>query len=88
MSQLIADAALQFEARLEPTRVSAADLVELEVGDVLMLGHSLDHPVIALLNGQAIYRGNLVLHEGRFMLQVHGTSPEGTKSKFVRPPNT
>ena len=86
MSQLIADATLDFEARLEPTRVSAADLVDLEPGDVLMLSHALDRPVIGVLNGQPVYNGHLVLHDGKFMLQVGDTSPGSTKNKFVRPP--
>ncbi|MBZ5604245.1 MAG: flagellar motor switch protein FliM [Acidobacteriia bacterium] len=87
MTQLISDATLAFEARLEPTRVSAADLVDLEPGDVLMLGHALDRPVIGTLNGQPVYRGHLVMHDGKFMLQVHDASPESTKNKFVRPPS-
>jgi flagellar motor switch protein FliM len=87
IARLISDANLDFEARLEPTPVSAADLVDLEVGDVLMLGHALERPVIGTLNGQHMYNGHMVVNDGKFLLQVHQISPGSTTDKFVRSPS-
>jgi len=86
VARLIGSATLDFEARLEPTRVLAADLIDLEVGDVLMLGHPLDRPVTGTLNGEPIYNGHMIVKEDKFLLQVYQVSPISTTERFIRPP--
>jgi len=88
IARLIGSAGVSFEARLEPTRVLASDLIDLEVGDVLTLGHSLDRPVTGLLNGQALYSGHIVVKNEKLMLQVHKMTATSTTERLVRPATT
>jgi flagellar motor switch protein FliM len=86
MARLMVEGNVKFEARLEPTRVAAAELIDLEVGDVLILGHSISRPTIGMLNGVQICTGHMVVNDGRFLLEVNQVSPGSTRERFVLTP--
>jgi flagellar motor switch protein FliM len=85
IARLISGAELTLEARLDPTKILATDLVDLEIGDVLMLDHALDRPLTATLNGQPVYAGQIITLGDKVFLKVTELSPIGTKNKFLPP---
>jgi len=61
VSQLIQDARVLFEACLMEESISTRALLELQVGDLLLLEHPMDRPVDGILNGCPKWKGNIVI---------------------------
>jgi flagellar motor switch protein FliM len=77
LSNLIQHATLTLEAHINGGSISPRRLLELEVGDVLVLEHSTDRKVSGLLNGCAKWLGSVVSREERLLFQVqeHAVGP-------------
>ncbi len=59
MAELLARVGLNLEARLEGVTISTRNLLNLEVGDVLVLDAPLDQKITALLNGEPKFWGEV-----------------------------
>jgi flagellar motor switch protein FliM len=66
---VLARVPLPVSARLE-TRLSASDLVNLRVGDILALGQSARAPIEVLIGSTPKFRGHLAEHDGRGVLAI------------------
>jgi flagellar motor switch protein FliM len=73
LSDLIQDATLTLEARIDGGRISTKGLLNLEVGDVLVIDHPVDRDIKGFLNGCDKYVGGVVSVRDRIALQVHQT---------------
>ncbi|MFN7920653.1 MAG: flagellar motor switch protein FliM [Bryobacteraceae bacterium] len=58
--RLIANSRVSFDARLEGPTIMTQDLVDLEVGQVLKLDHSIEKPLQLQINGIYKYDGHVV----------------------------
>lgn len=65
MRQQISDAPVELRCFFKPTEISLSDLVNLEVGDVIQLGHPKDEPVIMEMAGEAAFKGHVGVIESR-----------------------
>ncbi len=57
-------------ARLATTNVRFQAVIELDRGDILLLGKALDQPAELLLDGRTAFRGRLARSEGRYAVFV------------------
>jgi flagellar motor switch protein FliM len=73
LSDLIQDATLTLEARIDGGRISTKGLLNLEVGDVLVLDHPVGRDIKGFLNGCDKYIGGVVTVRDKLALQVHET---------------
>jgi flagellar motor switch protein FliN/FliY len=67
---LIQDVNVSLDVCIGSTNISIADLFELKVASVLKLDCPSNAPVDLLLNGKVIARGNLVLVDENFGVQI------------------
>ncbi len=64
-------------AQLRGTRTAVDDLMNLAPGDVLLLDHRQDEPVVITVGGLTSFYGALVAHERRTSVQITRTKDEG-----------
>lgn len=67
---LIQDVNVSLDVCIGSTNVTVAELFELRTNSVLKLDCASDAPVDLLLNGKVIARGNLVLVDENFGIQI------------------
>jgi flagellar motor switch protein FliM len=60
VGHLLQDASVTFEARIIAGTIRTQTLLGLEVADVLVLDHALEHPVGGFLNGCGKWLGRIV----------------------------
>ncbi len=70
MAELLARVGVDLEARLDGGTISTGTLLNLEAGDVLTLDYPLDRKVIALLNGEPKFWGDVELAGTTIALRV------------------
>lgn len=70
VSELIQDTRLSFEACLTEESISTRALLELKVGDLLLLDHPMDRPVDGILNGCPKWLGNIVIAGDRLAFEL------------------
>jgi len=74
-SRLIQDTRVSFEARLTEESISTQALLELKVGDLLLLDHPMDSPVDGILNGRLKWLGNIVISGDRLAFEMQESQP-------------
>ena len=67
---------VQAVARFAPARASSAELDELAVGDVLVLDHSVDEPLLLEVGGVPIHEVTIGRIKRDLAVQVAGAAPE------------
>jgi flagellar motor switch protein FliM len=72
LSQLIQDTRVVFEACIQEESISAGALLELKVGDLLLLDHPMDGPVNGFLNGCPKWLGSIVIAGDRLAFELRG----------------
>ncbi len=70
LAELLQNANLTFEARIDGGSVSTRTLLDLETGDILMLDHPVDRPVSGILNGREKWLGEVVVWRDRLAFEV------------------
>lgn len=65
MRQQINDAPVELRCLFNPTDLTLNDLVDLEVGDVIKLGHPKGEPVVMEMAGQPAFKGHVGMMESR-----------------------
>jgi len=88
VAELLAKATVQFEVRLDGPTISTHSLLALNVGDVLAMDYPVDRELIALVNGQSKFLGDISMAGQKSVFRVssekdrecddHG-SPAGSK---------
>ena len=70
VAQLIQDSNLKIEVQIPNGVISARTLVNLELGEVIVLDHSLDREVSGLLNGKEKWHGNITAQGEKVAFEV------------------
>jgi flagellar motor switch protein FliM len=74
LAELLQDANLSFEARIDGGSVSTRTLLDLEAGDVLLLNYPLDRPVKGYVNDRGKWLGEIVGWRDRLAFEVREQS--------------
>lgn len=77
MMRLLMRANLRVEARLQGCSILIRDLMELKTGQVLAFTHPVARGVDCLINGCALYKGQMVAAGGKRGLQVEAPAEAG-----------
>ncbi len=80
LSRVIQNASVTFEARLNAGTISARTLVDLDVGDTLVLEQSVDGDIHGLLNGREKWFGKIVSAKDKFVFAVAAPIPSRSKT--------
>ena len=86
LAQLIQDVTVTFEARLNAGTISARTLIDLEVGETLVLDCPVDTEVKGLLNGREKWLGHMVTAKDRSAFSLNGPIPMSPHLKAVAQP--
>jgi flagellar motor switch protein FliM len=73
LSDLIQEATLTLEARIDGGRISTKGLLNLEVGDVLVIDHPVGRDIKGFLNGCDKYIGGVTVVRDKLAFQVRET---------------
>jgi flagellar motor switch protein FliM len=76
MAQLLRNATLQFEAKIDAGAISARELCNLKIDDVLILEHALDAQVSGSLNGRDKWQGTILTDLDKLVFQVNESKSE------------
>jgi len=63
-------AAVELVAQLAETKLSAADLANLQIGDIIATDHETSTPIIVTLNGTPKFRAHLGAYRGRKAVRI------------------
>ena len=84
VARLIRHAHLRFEAKIDGGNIATRDLIPLKPGDVLMLDHPEEKPMIASLNGRDLWHGSVGAAGQRLAFQIgNAISPITDRQKKV-----
>lgn len=72
IARLLQWAHVRFEARIDAGKICARDVSSLAVGDVLMLDHPEELPVLGTLNGRDLWLGQMAASGDKLAFQVLG----------------
>ncbi len=86
LKQLMEEASVSFEARLNAGTISARTLLELDTGDTLVLEQATDSEISGLLNGQEKWRGKVVSSKDKFFFDVNTALVSRAKSEVADQP--
>jgi flagellar motor switch protein FliM len=68
-------AAVELVAQLAETKLAAADLANLQIGDIIATDHETGTPIIVTLNGTPKFRAHLGAYKGRKAVRIEGPLP-------------
>lgn len=74
MTSTISEVTVELSARLEESAVRAADLLSLNVGDVLRLDHRVGQPAVLHVGGARVFEGHVGRRGRRLGIQITGTA--------------
>ncbi len=77
IEQMLPGVGIPFAVRLQPSRVSFADLAGLQPGDVLRLDHGLDDPVIGVAGGMPVVEGRIGSSRSKLALEITNWIDDG-----------
>ncbi len=77
VAELLSRAGVNFAARLEGGTISTETLLNLEIGDVLELDYPLERKVVAFLNGEPKFLGDLEQSDDKLVLRVAAAYENG-----------
>ena len=75
IAQLIQDSKLTVEVQIPHGAISVESLLNLKIGEVLVLDHPLDREISGFLNGKEKWRGNITAHGEKVAFEVSQWEP-------------
>jgi|SRR5579871_1409184 len=80
VAELLQEAKLTLEARLDGCSICAHDLMELKPGDVLTLDYPVDREAVASLNGEVMFTGKIAPANSKLGFYVKDAGAKGMAS--------
>jgi len=74
IARLLEPAKVLFEAKIDAGTISARDVSNLKVGDVLVIDHPEEEAVLGSLNGRDLWRGQMAVAGEKLAFQLTGSS--------------